>query len=298
MSGTSRSPLGKGPTFRFDYTYSVWWNLLLISVGSAIVSWGVKSLANPHEFIPGGMFGLSSLMYYWTGWLNPGLLFFILSVPIFLLAWVKVSKRFFLYSAYATFAATAFYEIINIPIPVQNHVYACVSAGVMIGFGAGIVLRSLGSNGGLDVVAVYLYQRYNIGIGKVYLTFNSILFATSLARVSLDTIVASIIMVFITAMTVDQTLSMFNQRKVVFIISDMANEISDCILTELRQSATFLYGFGAYTRKEKNVLMTVVNNVQLKKLEEITFSNDQNALFIVENTFSVLGSSFSRRKIY
>lgn len=44
--------------------------------------------------------------------------------------------------------------------------------------------------------------------------------------------------------------------------------------------------------------MTVVNNIQLKKLEEITFTQDPQALFIVENTFTVLGSSFSKRKIY
>ena len=66
----------------------------------------------------------------------------------------------------------------------------------------------------------------------------------------------------------------------------------------MKQSATFLKGFGAYSRKKKNVLMTVVNNVQLKRLEELVFTADPHSLFIVENTFSVLGSSFSRRKIY
>ena len=55
---------------------------------------------------------------------------------------------------------------------------------------------------------------------------------------------------------------------------------------------------GAFSKREKNVLMTVVNNIQLKKLEEITFTHDPQALFIVENTFTVLGSSFSKRKIY
>jgi uncharacterized membrane-anchored protein YitT (DUF2179 family) len=281
-----------------DFSYDLWWNLLLITVGSLLVAVGIKSLAVPHGFIPGGLFGLATLVYYATGVLNPGWIYMLFNIPLFILAWVKVSRRFFWYSAYATVATTLLYEMIHIPIHVENELYACVASGVISGFGAGIVLRSLGSNGGLDVVAVFLYQRFNIGIGKVYLAFNAALFSLSFFRLPLDLIIASLILVFITAVVVDNTLSMFNQRKVVFIISGMADAISQDILTALRQSATFLRGFGAYSRQEKNVLMTVVNNVQLKKLEEITFSHDENALFIVENTFSVLGSSFSRRKIY
>lgn len=298
MSGTSRSFLGKGPTFRLDVSYSVWWNLLLISMGALIVSIGIKSLAVPHELVPGGIFGLSSLLYYLTGKSNPGWINFLLNIPLFLFAWFKVSRRFFLYSAYATLATTLFYESVTIPIPVQSQMYASIASGVITGFGAGLVLRSLGSNGGLDVVAVFLFQRYNIGIGRVYLAFNTVLYSGSLTRLPMDVIIASLIMVFITAIVVDQTLSLFSQRKVVFIISNMADDISSDILNMLRQSATFLKGYGAYSRQEKNVLMTVVNNVQLKKLEEITFTHDPNALFIVENTFSVIGSSFSRRKIY
>lgn len=298
MSGIRRFPLGKGPSFRLDCTYSVWWNLLLITIGSFLVAIGIKSLSVPYQFIPGGIFGLSSLLYYSFEWLNPGWLYLLLNIPLFILAWVKVSRRFFYYSAYATLATTLFYDLFDISIPIHNQLYAAVACGVITGFGSGVVLRSLGSNGGLDVLAVYLYQRFNIGIGKMYLMFNVSLFALSLFRLPLDLIIASLILTFISSVVLDNTISLFNQRKVVFIVSDNADRISAEILKTLRQSATFLKGFGAYTRQEKNVLMTVVNNVQLKKLEEITFCHDQNALFIVENTFSVLGSSFSKRKIY
>lgn len=298
MSGTSRSKLGKGPQFRLDVSYSVWWNLLLITAGCLVVTIGIKSLAVPHEFLPGGVFGLAALVYYMTDFSTPGWLNAILNLPLFAFAWFKVSKRFFMYSAYATVITTLFYDMVTVSLTVHSEIYAAIASGVVTGFGAGLVLRSLGSNGGLDVVAVYLFQQFNIGIGKIYLIFNTVLFSISLYRLPLDTIIASMIMVFITAVVVDQTLSLFNQRKVAFIISNQAEAISDDILQMLRQSATFLKGYGAYSRQEKNVLMTVVNNVQLKKLEEITFTHDENALFIVENTFSVIGASFSRRKIY
>ncbi|WP_147819060.1 YitT family protein [Salidesulfovibrio onnuriiensis] len=298
MSGTRKFPLRDIPALNTEFTYSVWWNLLLITAGSFFVAVGTKSLAVPHQFIPGGVFGLGSLLYYSGVPINPGWLYALLNAPLFLFAWFKVSRRFFWYSAFAVGATTLFYELFAIPIVVESQLYASVAGGVLIGFGAGVVLRSLGSNGGLDVIAVFLFQRFNIGIGKVYVLFNAALFSLCLFRLSLDLVIVSLIMVFITSVVVEQTLSLFNQRKVVFIVSDMAEAISRDILHGLKQSATFLKGFGAYSQKEKNVLMTVVNNVQLKKLEEITFTHDENALFIVENTFSVVGSSFSKRKLY
>ncbi len=293
-----KSVLGKGSSFSFDYTYSVWWNILLITIGASVSSIAVKGLAVPHEFLAGGVFGLASLIYYKFGVLSPGWIYFALNIPLFIFAWVKVSRRFFWYSLYATIVATAAYELININLPVHNQIYASVSCGAMIGFGAGTVLRTLGSNGGLDVIAVYLFQRFNIGIGKVYMLFNSAIFSLSLLELPLDIVIASLILVFVSSTVVEHTLSMFNQRKVVFIISDNIEMISHEILHEMKQSATFIKGQGAYLREDKNILMTVVNNIQLKKLEEIAFRHDEKVLFIVENTFAVMGASFSRRKVY
>lgn len=298
MFGIKKFLLRNLPHSGTNYTYCIWWNILLITIGSFCVAVGTKSLAVPHQFIPSGIFGLASLLFYAGAPVSPGWLYALLNAPLFLFAWFKVSKRFFWYSAYAVAATTVLYELCDIGIPLENQLYASVASGLIAGFGAGVVLRSLGSNGGLDVVAVFLFQRFNIGIGRVYLLFNAALFSLSLRHISLDLVVASLIMVFVSSVTLEQTLSLFSQRKVVFIISEMSEAISNDILSMMQQSATFLKGFGAYSKKEKNVLMTVVNNVQLKRLEQITFQHDAGALFIVENTFSVIGSSFSKRKLY
>ena len=96
----------------------------------------------------------------------------------------------------------------------------------------------------------------------------------------------------------DYFLSLFNQRKMVLIISDQADAIAHDIIYTLRRGATFLQGSGAYTGKSKRVILTITNTVQIKRLEELVFSHDKNAFFIVENTFNVLGEGFSRRKVY
>jgi uncharacterized membrane-anchored protein YitT (DUF2179 family) len=189
------------------------------------------------------------------------------------------------------------YEFFPHDFGIKNQIYAALAAGAVGGAGAGIVLRSLGSMGGLDILAVYLNRKWNLGIGKFYFLVNLVLFSFALGFMDVDLVIASLILVSVMSGVTEYFLAMFNDRKLVFIISEAAEEICAELTTKLHRSATWLRGWGAYTRREKPVLLTVVNSIHLKRLEEIVFTADPHALFIVENTFSVLGASFSKRKL-
>ncbi len=280
------------------FVYSIFWNCGLITIGSLIQVVALKSIALAHNFVPGGLFGVGSLIYYKTGWLNPGLLYLVLNIPMFLFGCLFISRRFVWYSALAMGLITLFYQLVNFQIRIESQLYAALVFGALLGIGAGMVLRSLGSNGGLDVVAVMLNQKYNIGVGKVYFGFNLALFGLSFTYLDNDLVIASMIAVFVCSQAIDYALSLFNQRKLALIISTNPEEIADQVMTHLKTGATMMPAVGTYHKKEKAVLMVVINNIQLKRLEEIVFSVDDYALFIVENTFSVLGSTFSKRKIY
>ncbi len=280
------------------FVYSVFWNCALIILGSLIQAISLKAVAIPHQFVPGGLFGVASLLYYLTGWINPGLFFLLLNIPMFILGYLYISRRFLAYSALAMAALTLFYQLIDIQFQISSQLYSALVFGVLVGAGAGMVLRSLGSNGGLDVVAVILSQKFNIGIGKVYFVFNLLLFSTSFVAFDNDLVIASMIAVFVSSVTIDYCLSMFNQRKLVFIVSAQTDTIAEEVMSHLRIGATMVPAVGAYHKQSRTMLMVVINNIQLKRLEEIVFTADEYALFIVENTFSVLGSTFSRRKIY
>ncbi|WP_022660412.1 YitT family protein [Paucidesulfovibrio longus] len=281
-----------------EYTYSVWWNLLLLTTGSVVFAIGAQGVAVHHEFITGGLFGLALFISYSAKALSAGIWYALLSIPLFVLGWVYVSRRFFWYSLYSTVITILAFDFIKLDFGVHNQLYAAVAAGVICGTGGGIMLRSLGSAGGLDVLAVLLNRKYNIGVGKTYIFFNGLLFMLMLTRMEADLVIASLILVFISSLTVEYVLSMFSQRKIVFIIAKEPEELAQTILKKLRIGATFLRGRGAYTGCDRDILMSVINNIQLKRLEEIVFTHDAGALFIVENTFNVLGASFSRRKIY
>jgi uncharacterized membrane-anchored protein YitT (DUF2179 family) len=279
-------------------TYSIPWNIFLITAGSTIIALALKGIAFQHAFIPGGIFGVSSLIYFASGLGRISLWYFLFNIPLFIIAWKYISKRFLLYSLYAMLFFTGFYAVLDVNFQIHDQLYAAVTCGAVSGLGAGIVLRSLGSNGGLDVMGVLFYQKFNIGLGKFYFFFNLVLYAFSFIFFDNDLVIASMIMLFCTSFAMDYALSMFSQRKVVLVISDKPKEISAMVNQEFRMGATLLNGTGGYSGMPKQIVLTVINNIQLKRLEEIVFTIDPAALFIAENTFSVIGSNLGQRKIY
>jgi uncharacterized membrane-anchored protein YitT (DUF2179 family) len=279
-------------------TLTIPWNLFLISAGSFIFAIGVKAVAMPQQFISGGMSGLCLLIFYWTQWLSPGIWYFIINVPIFIIGWLMISRRFFLYSIFGMLTLSWAIEQINFTIPVHDPMLAAIAGGAILGTGAGITLHSLGSSGGNDVIAVLLNQKFNIRMGTFFFGFNLILFGFSLGILDVDRVLYSLVMSFVTAQMLDYVLTFFNQRKIVFIISDASQQIAEAINDRLKRGGTFLYGRGTYTRKQRKIVMTVLNNFELKRLEGIVFDIDPDAFVIIERTFNVLGHGFSRRKVY
>lgn len=278
--------------------FSIAWNLILITVGAVVLAIGIKAIAIPKGFITGGFSGLSLLIYYVFGGLSPGTWYFVLNIPLFIAGWIFLSRRFFFYSLFGMVMLTVAIDLIWFTIPIHDKLLAALASGALIGAGAGTYLHSFGSAGGSDIIAVILNQKFNVKIGRFYFYFNLVLFGLSFGFLDIDIILFSLILSFVVSQVTDYFLSMFNQRKMVIIISDKSDSIAKAIFEKLNRGSTFLFGQGAYTGRRKKVIMTVVNNYQLKRLEEAVFNVDSDAFFITENTFSVIGKGFSRRKQY
>lgn len=285
--------------FRYHQVISsVLWNLFLISAGSLVFGIGLKSIAIPQGLITGGISGLTLLFYYVTGLLSPGLCYLIVNVPIFLVGWIYISRRFFFYSLFGVAALSLSIDLIGFALPIKEPILAVLAGGVLMGTGSGLILHSLGSAGGLDIIGIILNQKFSLRLGTFYFAFNVVLFAFSFGALDADLVLYSLFMSFISSQTLDYVLAISNQRKMVFIISDLNDRIATEIQTRLTRGVTFLNGSGAYTGKAKKIILTVVHNYQMKPLEELALSIDPDAFVITENTFNVLGRGFSRRKVY
>jgi len=263
-----------------------------------MVSIGIKAIVIPHGFITGGLSGLALLLYYFFKSLSPGIWYLAINIPIFIVGWLFISKRFFFYSILGMSMLSASIDLISFTIPVNDPILAVLAGGTIIGAGSGIILHSLGSAGGTDIIAIILNQKLGIRIGAFGFMFNLALFGFSFGVLEVDMVLYSLAISFVTSMVLDYFLGVFNQRKMVMIISEKSASIATSVNRKLSRGATLLDGKGAFTGKRKQIIMTVVNNYQLKRLEETVFTIDPDAFMITENTFNVLGKGFSKRKVY
>ena len=280
------------------WTSSVAWNIFLLTVGPVIFGIGVKAIAVPHNLITGGVSGSGLLLYYATGWLSPGLWYLLINLPIFIVGWIMISRRFFLYSMVGMMVVSVVMDSVSFVVPIHDTFLAVLAGGAMIGLGSGITLHSLGSLGGNDIIAVVLNQRFNVRMGTFFFGFNILLFALSIGVLEVDLVLYSLAMSFATSKVLDTVLTLFNQRKMVLIISSGAKRMAEEINIRLHRGATLISGTGSFTGKPKTIIMTVVHNYQLKRLEELVLSRDGDAFMITENTFNVLGKGFSKRRQY
>ena len=281
-----------------NFTYSIPWNLFLITLGSIIAGIGLKAIVIPHGMITGGFSGAGILAFYYTKIFTPGIWYFILNIPVFIFGWIFISKRFLLYSLYGAVILTFAIDLIQFEIQVKDLMLAAMAGGTIIGAGSGIIFRSLGSAGGNDIISIILNQKFGVRIGTYNFSFNFVLFFFSFGLLDTDLILYSMAMSYITSQVIEYFITLFNQRKLIFIISDHSRQIADEIMEKLNRGTTFLKGEGAYSGNKKEIIMTVTNTFQIKRIEEIAFTIDPDAFLITENTFNVLGKGFSKRKVY
>lgn len=279
-------------------TMTVPWNLFLLTIGGLCFAFAVKCIAAPQDFVSGGIFGTSMLIVYASGTLSIAAWYALLNIPILILGWVFLSRRFMLYTIYCIAVSTIATQLMPWQIDIHDKALAAIAAGMLCGAGAGIAVRSLGSDGGLTIISLILHQKFNLNVGTFSLAYNALLFLAALPVISIDNVLYSMIITYLTATLMNFFMGVFDERKLILIISEQHALIAQSIMRNLGRGCTLLHGQGAFTRQEREVILTVVHNIQLKRLEEIIYRIDPEAFMIIENSQMVLGKGFSQRKVY
>ena len=274
-------------------------NLALLTVGALIYVIGVNGILIPKGFLNGGMVGISLIINYLAPSLNLGVLYLVLNIPLFILGWITVSNRFILYTGFGILMYSFLTELVTVPdIAVQEPLLSAILAGIVCGVGGGLILRSSGSVGGLDILGVHLYKRFSLPLGWTSFMVNSLILTAAAFLFSLEMALYTLVFVFTQSKVVDAVVTGFNKRKSILIVSDKSKEIAEAIMTNLHRGVTFLDGTGAYSGREKKVVFSVVTLTELARMKALVFSRDPQAFVVVNDTLDVLGSSMGHGKVY
>jgi uncharacterized membrane-anchored protein YitT (DUF2179 family) len=264
-------------------------NLALLTVGSVICALGVNGILMPHEFVSGGITGVALIIYYMTPLVPVSALYFLLNIPFFVLGWKYVGRRFFIYSFIGMIIFSATIEWVHIPMPVQDDLLSALLAGIMIGVGSGIILRSSGSAGGTDILSVMLMKKYSIRLGSTILIFNGTVLVAAATLFSLERALYTLVYLYVTSNIVNVVVTGLSQRKAVMIISQSWRSISRAIIAEMNRGVTVIPARGGYTGAPGEVLYTVITFRELSVLKRLINRFDPDAFVVVTETLEVMG---------
>lgn len=274
-------------------------NLLIMTAGSCIYALGLNAVLIPKEFLSGGVVGVALIIHYLFPALNTGWIYFALNVPLMSIGWFNVSRRFFLYTLFGI-SIFSLATIVVTPgwAAIENPILSAILAGIICGAGSGIILRSQGSTGGLDILAVYLSVKRGLRMGAVMSSVSTVVLALGACFFGLERALYSLIYVYTAGKATDAVLTGFNQRKSIIIISDFSEVIAEQIFTRLHRGVTFLEGSGGYTGSPKKVILSITTLPELAKLKEIVFDIDPGAFVVINDTLEVLGKRHGHIREY
>ena len=267
----------------------LFWNLGLIALGSALCALGINGVLVPRQFLSGGFTGLALIIHYVYPALPLGVIYFVLNIPNFVFGWKFVGRRFFLYSVAGMFIFSAAIQTIHVTLPVYDQLLSALLAGIIIGVGSGVILKSLGSAGGTDILSVMLLKVFSIRLGSTILAFNGIILVASALIFSLEKALYTLIYLYIVSSVVNLVVTGLSQRKAVFIISPKWKQISQRIMEEVQRGVTIIKGQGGFSGQEQQILYTVITFRELARLKRVVKSEDPEAFMVVSETLEVMG---------
>lgn len=263
-------------------------------VGAAIMAFGVSSFLLPSQLSSGGVSGIATITYYLLN-IPMGVMIMIINIPLFIFAGYRIGKEFFIKSLVGTVSLSLFIDILDKYPPVTTDRFlASIYGGVIIGIGTAIILKVGSSTGGTELVA-NLIKTYN-----PYISMSRYLTIIDIVIISLNVIffrhievgLYSAIAIYLYGKMVDIIFEGVYFTKLLFIISDKNEEISEGIKNEIKRGVTGLYGKGMYSNKEKLVLICAVSRGDVYKIKDLARRIDKRSFIVVVNAREVLGKGF------
>lgn len=273
---------------------------VVIALGTFIYGLAVNFLMRPNGIISGGITGIAMVINYAFPVLPIGVMIFVINIPIFIVGFKALGWRFVIGSLVGMLGLSVFIDLVELfsfPLT-DNPLLAALFSGVITGFGLGLVFLMGASTGGTDIIVKVVrkkHQHFNLGTLVLILDVIIILIYAVTFKM-FEAGMYSLIAIFVESKLIDVVLYGINYGKVVYIISDKAEEINRAINEEMDRGVTKLYGEGGYSGEKKTVLLVAIKRRQITKLKQIIKQADPKAFVIMSESREVLGEGFQKNE--
>lgn len=262
-------------------------NSLAIILGNALYSLAVALFLEPAGLITGGATGIALAFGRLTGLSVSGFLF-LFNMSMLVWGWAVLGPAFL----------GLFERLLDGRVLTEDIFLCTIFSGLGIGVALGMVIRAGASTGGMDIPPLVLQKWFRWPVSITMMLFDIAILLVQAAFSQPEQVLYGIVLVITHTIVMDKMLMLGDSRTEVKIISTRSDEIRTAILAEIDRGVTVLHGEGGYTGEPSEVLLSVISNRELPRLEKLVHSIDPACFLIVSRVTEVSGRGFSMEKEY
>lgn len=267
--------------------------IMMVVLGTFLCAIAFNIFMVPYNILSGGVSGISIIIDKIYP-INKSIFILISSIVLLILNYLCLGKQSTFRSALGSIMFPIFVSLTESVI-VTNHLYisdmllSSVFGGILTGIGLGLVYKEGYTTGGTDIVINIIshYLHLSIGTTRIFVEGTILLVGTFIF--GFDILMYSIITVYLSSIIVDRVILGISQSKAFYIITKKQDEVSEYIMNTLGHGVTILEGIGAFSKKEQDVLLTVIPTNVYYKLKEGLRLIDKDAFFVVCDSYEVGG---------
>ena len=262
-------------------------------VGSLLVAVSFNIFCKPNDLVPGGVSGLS-LIIDKVFHIDTSLFILLVNIGLLVLSYFLLGKEKTYHSVLGSILFPIFIKLtanINTYLNIDTSVMllAVLFAGVIQGFGSGLIFKTGFSLGGSDIINQIISKYFKISIGNAMYYSDGLIVLLSGFVFGINKIMYALILLYIIGYIADRVILGISDSKAFYIVTNEDKKIKDYIIKELNHSVTELSAEGGFALKKQKVLMCVLPTKEYYKLKEGINKIDEKAFFVVTDAYEVVG---------
>lgn len=271
-------------------------DFLMMTIGAMIAAFAIEEFLVPCTILDGGVVGISIMINNLSGF-SLSLLTILINVPFLLLGSRFLGKFFILKSGYSMLVFSVFLKVFeNFSNATEEYLLAVCFGGVILGIGAGFVIRFGGCLDGTETIAILLNRKYKMPVGQTVMIINVIIYIIAGIVFDFDRAMYSLLTYFITSKVLDMVEGGVEQAKAAMIITEEAEMISEQIFKQLGRTVTLMEGEGLVSGK-KVVMYCVLTRFEIHELKSIIEEVDASSFIAISDVSEIIGNHVKKKGV-
>jgi len=265
---------------------------ILIVFAIGLIAVAVNLFLGPHSIAAGGITGLA-IIFEKLFELDRSVTVLAANGIILLSALIFLGKEAFLNSILGAATLPVFIQLIPQRAVVEDTMLSMLAGSVIMAIAASVLYANNASSGGTSLPPLIFKKYFKLNTSIGLLISDGIIVVLSLIVFNTDAFFYAIFSITLTALAMGYIESGLRKRKMVYIISDFHEAITNEIQTKINRGVTLVPIMGAYERKEREMIMVTMDAKNYRDLLEIVKTHDENAFMITDTVSQVHGQGFT-----